>query len=73
MNNLAFETQLKPPPESIGYIKHEAEKILKKAKAIGVYPTPVDEIIEASGVKQIDNFDEMKYHFINTAPAALVK
>lgn len=58
-------------PEEHDAIKKEARKILKAAKAIGVFPTPIEKLMEAANIEQIAELEEIKESFLKQASASM--
>jgi len=52
-------------PESEMQVSNLSEKVLKKAGAYGVLPTPIDEIIEAENISNIDDTEELEESFMS--------
>ena len=55
-------------PEEHDAIREEADKLLRRAKAIGIFPTPVEQLIEIANVKLTTDLDAFKESFLKTAP-----
>lgn len=53
--------------EEIDAIKYEAEKLLKKAGAKEIFPTPIDKLIEAASLEEITDIEEAKDFFLRSA------
>ena len=58
-------------PDSTPDIQAEANKLLKRARVLGIYPTPISPIIEAASLEEIDDFEEIKESFLKSASAKL--
>lgn len=58
-------------PDSHTAIRSEAKKLLKRARAVGIHPTPIDALLRASKVEEFDQVEEAKKSFIKGAPAAM--
>lgn len=58
-------------PEEHDAIRDEAQKLLNRAKAIGIFPTPIDKLIEAADIEQLDDVEEAKESFIKSMPSHL--
>jgi Zn-dependent peptidase ImmA (M78 family) len=56
-------------PDEHEAIKDEAVILLKRARAIGIFPTPIEKLIAAADVDQLDDVEEAKQSFLQTAPA----
>lgn len=55
-------------PEEHEAIKEEARKLLKRAKALGIFPTPIDALMDAADIEQITDLEEAKKSFFRSVP-----
>ena len=53
-------------PDSVSSIKKHAEDILVRAGAVEVFPTPVEQIIAAAELSELDDIEEAKEFFLKT-------
>lgn len=58
-------------PEEHDAIRKEARKLLKAANAIGVFPTPIDQLMAAADIEQITELEDVKESFLKHAPASM--
>ncbi|MCK5613846.1 hypothetical protein KAR91_68915 [Candidatus Pacearchaeota archaeon] len=52
-------------PETEKEVSELSEKVLKKADAYGVLPTPIDEIIEAEKISSVDDMEALEDGFLS--------
>jgi len=56
-------------PDSESELSELAEQTIKRAGAVGVLPTPIDDLIKASKIVEIANVEELKIGFLATLKA----
>lgn len=61
-----LSSSITTPPDSISDIKKHAFEILKRAGAVEVFPTPVEDIVQAANLTQLDEIEEAKEFFLKT-------
>jgi hypothetical protein len=54
-------------PDSHDEVRKVAQELLRRARAIGVFPTPVDNLIAAVGIEELSDVESARHRFLEQA------
>src|SRR6266550_6547099 len=66
--NSSLKLSIQRRPDAEFDIAELAQRLLNRAGAIGLLPTPVDELITAAGVENVEETESFKNQFLASIP-----